>query len=97
MSHNNTVDGYASFHVDDAVKQFEAWGLGIYLYNRDAKVNLNTAMEVPDQNGVKVHNICSVMITGNPGMSHVLNDSGDPVMNSGDRAVICEYENGVVR
>lgn len=97
MSHNNTVDGYASFHVDDAVKQFEAWGLGIYLYNRDAKVNLNTAMEVPDQNGVKVHNICSVMITGNPGMSHVLNDSGDSVMNSGDRAVICEYENGVVR
>ena len=97
MSHDGTVNGYASFHVDDAVKNFEAWGLGIYLYNRDARVNLHTAMEVPDRKGVKVHNICSVMITGNPGMSHVLNDCGDPVMYGGARAVICEYENGMVR
>ncbi len=97
MSHDGTVNGYASFHVDEEVKNFEAWGLGIYLYNRDAKVNLHTAMEVPDRKGVKVHNICSVMITGNPGMSHVLNDCGDPVMYGGARAVICEYENGMVR
>ena len=89
--------GYASFHVGDKVKTFEAWGLGVYLYNRDTAVDLNTAMEVPDRKGVKIHNICSVMITGNPGMSHVVNQCGEPVLYGGARSVICEYEDGVVR
>lgn len=97
MSHDGTVNGYASFHVGDEVKAFEAWGLGIYLYNRDTAVDLNTAMEVPDRKGVKIHNICSVMITGNPGMSHVVNEYGEPVLYGGARSVICEYEDGVVR
>ena len=94
MSHDGTVNGYASFKVDDAVTSFEATGLGIYLYNRDATVNLNSAMEMPDAKGVKVHNICSVMITGYPGMQHIINDSGKSVMSGGERQMILDYENG---
>lgn len=97
MSHEGTMDGYASFYVAEDVEQFEAWGLGIYLYNRDAAVNLNTAMEVPDKEGVKVHNICTVMITGNPGMSHVINDTGGAVQTAGAREMICEYEAGILK
>lgn len=97
MSHDGTMDGYASFYVAEDVERFEAWGLGIYLYNRDASVDLNTAMEVPDREGVRVHNICTVMITGNPGMSHVLNDAGGAVRTPGAREVICEYEAGVLK
>lgn len=97
VSHEGQKNGYASFYVDDAVDAFEAWGLGVYLYNRDAVVELDTAMEVPDREGVKVHNICTVMLTGYPGMNHIINESGDSVTYAGQRNVICEYENGVVR
>ncbi|HHT96848.1 MAG TPA: coagulation factor 5/8 type domain-containing protein [Clostridiales bacterium] len=95
MSHNGTVNGFASYKVGDEVTSHEAWGLGIYSFHRDAVVDLNTTMEVPDRDGVKVHNICSVMITGNPGISHVINNSGEAANNPGDRKIIVEYENGI--
>lgn len=95
MSHEGTVNGYVSFYVDDKVTRFESWGLGVYLYNRDKAVTLHTAMEVPNQEGVKVHNICTVMLNGYPGMEHIINDSGDSVMSLSERQVICEYENGI--
>ncbi|MDD6305072.1 MAG: sialidase, partial [Lachnospiraceae bacterium] len=95
MSKDGTVNGYASFYVDDAVKQFEAWGLGIYSYHRDAVVDEYSAMVVPDTPDVRIHNICTVMITGNPGISHVINDSGDAAVNASDRPVILEYADGI--
>lgn len=95
MSHDGAQEGYASFYVAEEAEQFEAWGLGIYLYNRDTAVTLHTAMEVPDREGVKVHNICTVMLTGYPGMEHIINDSGEAVRTAGERQVICEYENGI--
>lgn len=95
MSHDGAKEGYASFYVDENVSEFEAWGLGIYLYNRDTAVTLASAMEVPDKEGVKVHNICTVMLTGYPGMKHIINDEGKSVMQAGERQVICEYEDGV--
>ena len=97
ISHEGKKNGYASFYVDDAVDTFEAWGLGVYLYNRDAAVNLDTAMEVPDKTGVKVHNICTVMLVGYPGMSHIINGVGEAVTSAGERHVICEYENGLLK
>lgn len=95
MSHDSTVDGYASIHVDDAVNDFYATGLGIYLYNRDAQVNLHTAVEMPDKDGVRIENICTVMLTGYPGMEHIVNDSGDSVVYAGQRQILLEYENGM--
>ena len=97
MSHDGDMEGYASFYVAEDVEQFEAWGLGVYLYNRDTEVTLNTAMEVPDREGVKVHHICTVMLTGYPGMSHVINNCGGDVVYAGEREIICEYENGILK
>lgn len=97
MSHEGTVEGYASFYVAEDVKNFEAFGLGIYLYNRDNPVTLHTAMEVPDCKGVKVHHICTVMLNGYPGMEHLINDCGKEVMHTSAREIICEYEAGIVK
>ena len=91
-SHEGTVNGFASVKIADTVKRHEAWGLGIYLYNRDAEVELHSAMEVPEEaKDIRVHNICTVMITGNPGMSHIINEEGEAVMHGGARAVITEW------
>lgn len=97
MSHDGTVYGYSSFHVDDEVTSFYAAGLGIYLYNRDAIVALYSAMEVPDHEGVRVEHICNVLLTGNPGMIHIINDSGHSVMKPSERHEILEYENGQMK
>lgn len=91
-SHKGSVNGFSSIKIADSVKSHEAWGLGIYLYNRDAEVELYSAMEAPEGTGeIRVHNICTVMITGNPGMSHIINSAGDAVMHGGARAVLTEW------
>lgn len=91
-SHDGQVNGFASIKIADHVKKHESWGIGIYLYNRDAEVELHSAMEAPKAGAeVAVHNICTVMITGNPGMSHIINEDGDAVMHGGARAVLTEW------
>lgn len=91
-SHDGEKNGYASYKIGDTVTSHEAWGLGIYLYNRDALVELRSAMEVPeDIPDIRIHNICTVMITGNPGLSRIINESGDPVYNAGERSIITEW------
>lgn len=94
MSHDGAVDGYASFYVGENVTDFEAQGLGIYLYNRDAEVTLHSAMELPDAEGVRVHHICTVMLTGYPGMEHIINDAGESVTYAGEVQLLIDYENG---
>ena len=97
MSHDGKMEGYASFYVAEDVQKFEAWGLGVYLYNRDIPVVLNTAMEVPDREGVKVHHICTVMLNGYPGMRHIINNCGGSVTYAVEREIICEYEAGIIK
>lgn len=94
MSHDGKVNGFASYKVGDDVTSHEAWGLGIYSYNRDAEVDIHSAAEVPDVDGVKVHNVCSVVLNGHPGISHVINEAGNAVTRSGNVARVMEYENG---
>lgn len=85
---SDVIVGIDAFYVDDAAEDFFATGLGIYLYNRDAEVNLYTAVEMPDKEGVRIENICTVMLTGYPGMEHVVNDSGEGVFFAGARQVL---------
>ena len=95
-SHNGTVDGYASYKVADNVKSHEAYGLGIYSYHRDATINAENAMEVPNAENVAVHNVCTVMLAGNPGISHVINGQGGAVTISGQRQQVVNYGQGHV-
>lgn len=90
-SHEGKVNGFASIKIADGVQKHESWGVGIYLYNRDAAVELRSAMEAPEDGEVRVHHICTVMITGNPGISHIINEDGDGVNTGGARAVLLEW------
>ena len=93
-SHDGTVDGYASYKVGDNVKKHEAYGLGVYSYNRDAEIYINSAIEVPDVDGVKVEHAIAVVLNGNPGINHVINDEGYAITRSGQTCAITLYENG---
>ena len=94
MSHDGTVNGYASFKVADEVETFTGIGIGIYSYHRDTEVEAYSAMEVPAAKEVKFHNICDVMLSGHPGITHIVNDSGDAVVTGGSRALITDYADG---
>ncbi|WP_051525963.1 glycosyl hydrolase family 28-related protein [Butyrivibrio proteoclasticus] len=86
--------GYASFKVSDNVSSFTGTGIGIYLYNRDNTIPMYCAMEVPNVQGVHVHNIITVCLNGFPGMKCVINEAGDSVINAGQTSKILDYENG---
>lgn len=90
-SHDGRVNGYASYRVEDDVESHEAWGIGIYSVNRAAVIEIFSAVEVPEKPKVKLHNVCAVMITGNPGITHVVNDEGDACDRPGSRQIITEY------
>lgn len=96
MSHGGSVNGYASYKVGDNVTSHDARGLGIYSFHRDATVDANTGMEVPDVNGVGVTNVCTVMLAGNPGISHVLNNQGGAVVTAGQRQQVVTYGNAII-
>ena len=59
----------------------EAWGLGIYCYFRDTAVKLNSAIEVPQAPGVKLHHLTTVWLDGKPGseIEHIVNRAGGRV------------------
>lgn len=92
MSHDGKVNGYASYKVDENVEIHEIWGFGIYSYNRDAVVEIHSAVELPWKEEIRAHHVCAVMITGNPGISYVINELGEHCYTGGARAIIKEYE-----
>ncbi|WP_373691671.1 discoidin domain-containing protein [Hyalangium versicolor] len=81
MSKNGTVNGYASYKVADSVSTHEAWGVGVYSYFRDAAVKLNSAVEVPNVTGVKIHHLTTIWLNGVAGseITHIVNDLGGRV------------------
>ena len=97
MSHNGKVKGYASIKIDDKVNTFESYGAGIYCYNRDADIEIQSAVEVPDKKGIKLHNTCTVKLNGQGKILHVINNEGDATENGGQACRIMEYENGFIR
>lgn len=90
-SHEGTRNGYASYYVAPHVRKHEAWGLGIYSVFLKKQVELFCAAEVPEIGETAIHNICAVMITGYPGISHVINGLGGSCMSGGERQIVTEY------
>ncbi|WP_379135839.1 discoidin domain-containing protein [Paenibacillus sp. sgz500958] len=81
MSKNGTVNGFASYKVADTVTNHEAWGLGVYSYFRDAAVKLDSAIEVPNVTGVKIHHATTIWLSGTAGseITHIVNNLGGRV------------------
>jgi hypothetical protein len=75
--------GYASYKVSEKVKTHEAWGLGVYCVFKAGPIVADTAIEVPDVDGVRLHHLIAVRLSGKPesGIAHVINDRGEPVIN----------------
>jgi hypothetical protein len=94
-SHNGKVNGYASIKISDEVDKFESYGIGIYCYNRDADIKINSAVEAPDKDGVKLHNTCTVRLNGQGEITHIINNEGEATENGGNAYKILEYNNGV--
>ncbi|WHY17218.1 discoidin domain-containing protein [Paenibacillus sp. G2S3] len=103
MSKNGTVNGYASYKVADSVTSHEAWGLGVYSFFRDAPVKLESAIEVPNVPGVKIHHATSIWLSGTAGseITHIINNIGGKVYANSPaeamRQTLSEYSgNGTV-
>jgi chitodextrinase len=84
MSQSGTVNGYASYKVANTVTTHEAWGVGVYSYFRDAAVKANTAFEVPNVTGVKIHHATTIWLNGMAGseITHLVNNLGGRVYGS---------------
>lgn len=81
MSKNGTANGYAAYKVADSVTNHEAWGLGVYSFFRDSASKLNSGIEVPNVQGVKIHHATSIWLSGTAGseITHVINNTGGRV------------------
>jgi hypothetical protein len=70
------VDGWASYKVADSVTTHEAWGLGVYSVFQHPGVMLSRAIETPKNSGVGFHDMITVCLGNNGGISNVINDTG---------------------
>lgn len=76
MSHNGTVEGWASYKVADTVETHEAYGLGMYSFYTGATIDQERAMEVPNAKGVKVTNALTHNLANSSQVKHVINSAG---------------------
>lgn len=93
---DNGKNGWASFKVADDVKEFEGTGLGMYCYNRDANVKIESAMEVPASPKVIINNACTVKLNGQGEITHIINNLGEATMQGGNAYKIIKFQNGKI-
>ncbi|MCL2243806.1 MAG: hypothetical protein FWC03_04970 [Treponema sp.] len=104
MSHNGTVNGWASYKVANNVNNHFASGLGIYAVfihtgqnrNKSESIFIDNAIEVPDKPGVIVHHACILDLSGAGGVStgirSIVNGTGTGVMaGTGRQSAKREY------
>lgn len=118
MSHNGTVNGYSSYKVANHVKNHYAVGLGIYnvfIYTgptydaSEVQIQLDSAIEVPNSEGVIVENACIQTFANTDGVlqkiNSIVNGTGDSVSSGIDkdtgltgegwsRKFLLSYQNG---
>jgi hypothetical protein len=89
---SGSVNGYASYKVDDTVTDHQAWGLGIYSFFRDAIVSLRHAIEVPARLEAGFTNMVTFWLDGLEGseITHILNERGATVTKSNRKATLPE-------
>ncbi len=69
--------GWASYKVDDSVKNHEAWGLGVYSVFRHPDVTLSHAIEAPETSSVRFHHMVTVALDNLGQITHIINNTGD--------------------
>lgn len=76
MSHDGTVNGYASYKVADTVSEHTAYGLGIYSCPHNPTIKVDNAIEVPDWSGVRIEHAIVVWLDSDPCIQSVVNGEG---------------------
>jgi len=95
MSHNGTVNGYASYKVADHVQHHYAAMMGIYdVFTKTggAEIVAESSIEVPNHEGVRVHHACNFGLSRNGGgFNFVINQSVPSTHHKKGRYYILDY------
>ena len=79
---NGSANGYSSYSVSAPVRTHAAYGLGVYsFFNQGLDIVEDSAITVPNTEGVTITDAVSVFLAGNGSITHVVNDAGGAVMN----------------
>jgi hypothetical protein len=79
---DGSVNGYASLKIANAVTSFQGFGLGIYtFFNVGPQIFLDSAIECPVNANVKFTDVVTAFLTGNGGINHIINSTGNQVAN----------------
>jgi hypothetical protein len=78
---DGSAHGYPSYVVSDGVATHQAYGLGIYSFFDPTRTNNNyiiedNAMTVPAADGVSVHDVGTVFLSGTGEITHVIDGVG---------------------
>ncbi len=82
MSHDGTVNGWASYKVGEHVQNHKAYGLGIYSNMHNREVKAENAMEVPANSGIYVEHAMTFLLNGADCFGGVLNGHGERISNT---------------
>jgi hypothetical protein len=91
---NGTVNGFASYKVANTVTDHQAWGLGVYSVFNIYDGILDSAIEVPDVDGVAMHHMVTFGLSKGI-INHVINGAGGPA-TSGATPSLGGWQQGVV-
>jgi hypothetical protein len=81
---DGSANGFPSYVVSDGVTTHQAYGLGIYSFFDPTRNNGNfitedNAMTVPTTNGIAIHDVGTVFLSGTGQITHVINGTGASV------------------
>ena len=81
MSHDGTVNGWASYKIADDVQNHRAYGLGVYSCPRQP-VKVANAIEAPANPGIYIEHAVTVRLSGADCLESVLNGEGDRIASN---------------
>ena len=89
---NGGANGYASYAVGPNVTTHQAYGVGVYSYfDQGVPIVEDSAITVPNNNGVQVHDAATVLLNGSGQITHIVNGNGPTASTSGQEETLSSY------
>ena len=86
--------GWTDYKVASNVTSHEGYGIGIYSCYQKGICYLKSAIECPDNPGVKFTNVCTYSLSGKGSIDYAINTSGYAVWENGAMCKVLSYCNG---
>eukprot|EP00127_Corallochytrium_limacisporum_P002016 Clim_evm4s99 gene=Clim_evmTU4s99 len=98
---DGTRNGYASYKVNDHVREHQAFGLGIYSFFNNAPgfssnhTFLDSAIQAPESAGISFTHMVTVWLAGfiDSGIHHIINDQGGEVNGNNTLTALAMFTN----